>query len=281
VIGSHPARVSVVIPVFNGLRFLPQAVSSVENQTYAPIQLVLVDGGSTDGSREWIDSYAAGHVVDVEALPHGTPAAVTWTRACELATGEFVTLLCQDDLLYPTGIEQQVEVLQKFPEASMVAARRDLVDASGRILKHNYGAPGIEPGVHSGAELLRIAHKRAVNIFGEPLAVMFRRAELERHLPWVDTHPFMLDLDMYARVLAHSYGCISHDTVGAFRISSSSWSTSLAQEQNRQFALWQESIERQLSGIDTTSRLVAALNRHRQSALRRLAYLWLGLTGRL
>lgn len=278
---SPPSRVSVVIPVYNGLRFLPQAIASVENQTHAPIQMVLVDGGSTDGSREWIRDYAGRCKVDVDFLPPGSSARATWTRASELATGDFVTLLCQDDVLYPNGIACQVEVMQRSPQASMVSARRDLIDAAGRVLRHNYGAPGIDTGTYPGAELLALAYKRAGNIFGEPLAVMFRRTALEQHLPWVDTHPFMLDLDMYARVLQHSFGAISHETVGAFRISSSSWSTSLASKQNRQFAKWQRVLSQQLPHLGRSARIEGAINRHRQSALRRLAYTWLGITGRL
>ncbi len=273
--------VSVVIPVFNGGDFLQQAVASVENQTYDNVQLVLVDGGSSDGSREWIERYARESTCVHEFLPLRTPAAATWTRATELADGTYTVLLCQDDVLYSHALESQVTMLDGFPHAAMVSAKRDIIDKKGGVIKRSRGAQGIAPGVHPGTSLIRIAFSRATNVFGEPLAVLFRTEALRQQLPWDDSHPFMLDLDMYRRVLAESFGVVSHDTIGAFRVSASSWSTRLAKEQERQFAVW---LDDAASILDPppSSREHRRARRHlrEQTLIRRGAYAWLDLRHR-
>ncbi len=127
--------VSVVIPIFNGLPYLQQTVDSVLAQTYPDVELVLVDGGSTDGSREWVEAFEHPAVVK-DYLPAGTPAADTWTRASELATGDYVKLLCQDDLIHPDAVALQVADLEAYPTAGMAIAQRDMISASGKVLFH-------------------------------------------------------------------------------------------------------------------------------------------------
>jgi len=281
-VSASTPRVSVVVPVFNGGKFLQQAVASVEQQTHPNVQLVLVDGGSSDGSREWIERYAQNHACRVDYLPAGTPAAATWSRASALSDSPFTTLLCQDDVLYPHALESQLGMLQDYPHASMVSAKRDIIDSTGRIVKRARGAQGVAPGIHPGQSLIRVAYQRATNIFGEPLAVLFRTEALHQHLPWNDEHPFILDLDMYRRVLAHSAGVVSHTTVGAFRVSTSSWSTRLAKSQEQQFGAWLGAAASTLDPAPTSQEeRRSQFHLREQSLLRRGAYTWLGIRSRI
>jgi glycosyltransferase involved in cell wall biosynthesis len=121
--------VSVVVPVFNGMPYLQAAYESIVNQTYQNIEIVFVDGGSSDASLEWL------HDLDdprasVAYLDKGTPAAGTWTAATAAARGDFIKLLCQDDLLYPRAVEAQVNDLTVNPGASVAVAQRDIISAS-------------------------------------------------------------------------------------------------------------------------------------------------------
>ena len=272
----------MVIPVFNAGPYLARAVESVATQTHPNVHLVLVDGGSSDGSAQWIEQYARQNPCVTDFLPQGTPAARTWTRASELAEGQYVTLLCQDDVLYPHALESQVAAIHDFPQAAMVSAKRDIIDSSGRILKHSRGAQGIAPGIHPGQSLIRVAFQRATNVFGEPLSVLFRKDALLAHLPWDDTHPFMLDLDMYRRVLNGSYGVVSHDTVGAFRVSASSWSTRLAKSQEQQFRSWLDATAMTMNPPPTRQETrQSRFHLREQSLLRRGAYSWLRIRSRI
>ena len=77
--------VSVVIPIFNGMHHLDEALESVIAQTHTDLEIVLVDGGSTDGSREWMHGVKDPRVRVFE-MPAGTTAAGNWTAASSAAS---------------------------------------------------------------------------------------------------------------------------------------------------------------------------------------------------
>jgi glycosyltransferase involved in cell wall biosynthesis len=272
--------VSVVMPIFNGLPYLIESVASVTNQGYPSIELVLVDGGSIDGSREWVEAFEHPRVVK-DYLPQGTPAAGTWTRASELASGEFVKLLCQDDLIYPDALAKQVADLQANPSAGMAIVQRDMVSASCRVLFHGRGCAGLPGGLVDGVHSLEIGARQGANIFGEPLAVLFRRDAMQAALPWDDKHPFLLDMFFYAKVLRRHDLVVRKESLGAFRISTSSWSTRLAGKQREQFRAWQEHVERDIAPQPWFRIAQARINNEKTTWLRRAAYAWLRRRGDL
>jgi glycosyltransferase involved in cell wall biosynthesis len=272
-------RVSVVIPVFNGLPYLLETISSVEAQTHPDVELVLVDGGSTDGSRELIESYQRDNLVK-DYLPIGTPAAANWTRASELATGDYVKLLCQDDLITPTALSDQCADLDAHPSAGMAIAQRDIISASGSLVYANRGCAGLPAGLVSGTRSLETASRKGANIFGEPLAVLFRREAMVAALPWDDSQPFLLDMFFYAKILRNHDVVVRKQSVGAFRISTSSWSTRLASKQRSQFRAWQQHVE-ELIPQPWYRIAEARINNEKTAALRRLAYAWLKAKGDL
>ena len=112
--------VSVVMPVFNGERFLESAVASVLAQEYEPLELVAVNDGSTDGSGAILDRLAAMdrrvRVVTQENRGH----AGAMNAALEHARGEFVAVLDCDDEALPGRLDAQVAALQADPSLAAV-----------------------------------------------------------------------------------------------------------------------------------------------------------------
>lgn len=276
---SAGAHVSIVVPVFNGMAHLPEALDSMLGQTHPDLDVMLVDGGSTDGSREWIADVGDPRVRSL-TMPHGTTAADNWTAASRAASGDFVKLLCQDDILYPHAVAAQVADLEMHPTALFAVAQRDVVDANGGMLYRRRGCAGLTSGLMDGHDALRASYLHGTNVFGEPLAVLFRRPALDAVLSWNDERPFLLDLELYTRVLQMGPIAVRRESIGAFRVSSSSWSTRLVKEQNEQLQHWQQELEPVLtpapSGVE---RARAHLERHRQAALRRAAYRVLKMRG--
>ena len=277
--GESPL-VSVVIPVFNGLPYLVDTLESVMEQTYPNIEIVVVDGGSDAPTLDFVRSLQSS-ISRVDFLPQGTPVAVTWSRSCELAQGEFIKLLCQDDVLYPSAIQSQVDFLVTQEEAGLVFSKRDIIDADGSVVaKGRGGIPG-PSRVLDGREALRYGYLAGANVYGEPEAVMFRRSALLDQLPWNSSIPYLIDMEMYARVmLARKVGYLD-ETVGAFRISSQSWSTRLTAEQTLQFQQWQEWVSDSLGDVTAAERRRARFNATRVSWTRTAAYAWLRMRGRL
>jgi glycosyltransferase involved in cell wall biosynthesis len=107
-----PPLVSCIVPVFNGERYLQQALDSVLEQTYTPLELIVSDDGSTDGTRAVVDAY--GDSVRYLHQPNGGHAAAR-NLGLSIAQGEFVAFLDADDLWHPEKIERQVARLRGRP----------------------------------------------------------------------------------------------------------------------------------------------------------------------
>lgn len=271
---------TVSIPVFNGLPYLIETLESVQRQTYSNLEIVVVDGGSDKSTMDYLESVRES-VARIEYLPRGTPVEKTWTRSCELANGEFIKLMCQDDVLYPSAIQAQVDFLSREQDVGLVFSKRDIINADGRrVAKGRGGIPG-GTRVLPGREALRFGYLAGANVYGEPEAVLFRRSALIQQLPWDASIPYLIDMEMYARVMmAGSVGFLN-ETVGAFRISSQSWSTRLTAEQTEQFRQWQEWVGTQLGDVTPLERQRAKWNARRVSWMRSAAYAWLRLSGGL
>jgi glycosyltransferase involved in cell wall biosynthesis len=269
--------VSVVIPVFNGMAYVQETVASVLSQTYPHVELVVVDGGSTDGSVDWVKQLPESVIKDF--LPAGSGAAANWTRCCQLAHGRFVKLLCQDDVIYPTAIADQVSDFMNYPNAKIAFAQRDIIGPVGQILSRSRGCQGMPNGLIDGKEALLIGYRSGTNVYGEPEAVMFDQEAMSTELPWDDTHPFLLDMFFYSKILRNHPAVVRREAIGAFRISSSSWSTRLVVEQRKQFRAWQKQAAMYSGNARTQDHILAFFNNEKTTLLRRAAYLWLTLKG--
>lgn len=250
--------------------YLSALIHSLKRQTYKNTEILAAVTPADDGCEAKLED--AG--IKVVETPTGTTAAQNWTIATELASGEFTKLICQDDVLYPTAIEQQVSDLLNNPTAVMAIAKRDIVDSKGNKLFTGRGLSGLHGQIAPGGEVLRRSYLHGGNIFGEPLAVLFRTEVLKEAMPWRDDNPLMLDLNTYTTIAPKGDIALRHESVGAFRVSSTSWSTKISKSQLQQTRTWQREYEstHETSGRE---RLQALIGRHIQTSTRRAAYAYL------
>jgi len=111
--------VTTIIPVFNRPVMLREAVASVLAQTYRPIEVIIVDDGSTDDTRRVAGDLAREHAeIRVIHQTNGGPG-VAREAGRQAATGEFIQLLDSDDLLEPRKFELQVRALEEHPECGI------------------------------------------------------------------------------------------------------------------------------------------------------------------
>jgi glycosyltransferase involved in cell wall biosynthesis len=128
-----PGLVSTIIPVYNRARMVEEATRSVLAQTYRPIEILIVDDGSTDETPRVIATLAARHEeIRVLTRPNGGPGAARETGRLEMR-GEFVQLLDSDDLIDTTKFELQVSALRQHPECGVAYCKARLVLQDGSV----------------------------------------------------------------------------------------------------------------------------------------------------
>ncbi len=125
-------RVTVVTLSFNQHPFLDRALRSVLEQDY-PVEYIVVDPGSTDGSRELIERYR-GRLARVVLEPDEGPADGL-NKAFKLATGDVFVCVNADDALLPGAVTSAVAALERHPGAAVVYADGYIVDGSGRPIR--------------------------------------------------------------------------------------------------------------------------------------------------
>ncbi|MCX7670338.1 MAG: glycosyltransferase family 2 protein [Anaerolineae bacterium] len=111
-------HISVIIPVYNGERFLAEAIRSVLDQTLPPDEIIVVDDGSTDGSAQVVERLRlhAPIPISYHYQSNRGPSAAR-NRGLELARGEFIAFLDADDLWPPGKLALQWAQLNPFPKA--------------------------------------------------------------------------------------------------------------------------------------------------------------------
>lgn len=112
--------VSTIIPVYNRPQVLQEAVQSVLNQTYRPIEIIIVDDGSTDETLQITDKLAVDHpeIIKVLHIPNSGPGMAREAGRL-IAKGEFIQYLDSDDLLLHNKFTYQVSKLKKNPECDV------------------------------------------------------------------------------------------------------------------------------------------------------------------
>lgn len=141
-----PGLVSTIIPVYNRPTQLREAVASVLAQDYCPIEVIIVDDGSTDGLTFQIaQELAAAHpgVVRAATQANGGPG-VAREHGRQLAQGEFIQYLDSDDILLPGKFSAQVAALRAKPEADVAYGITHFRDHTGRLHPGAHKDTGVE-----------------------------------------------------------------------------------------------------------------------------------------
>ena len=122
--------VSVIVPIYNTEKFLPQCLDSICGQTYKNLEIILIDDGCTDGSPQIIDSYAAidSRIKPIHKKNGGYGAGCN--RGIEEATGRWISIIEPDDYIDSTMYEELLKFAASFDEEIDIvkAAWTDLRD---------------------------------------------------------------------------------------------------------------------------------------------------------
>ncbi|WP_442483191.1 glycosyltransferase family 2 protein [Aeoliella sp. SH292] len=127
-------RISVLMSVYNGERYLRPAMDSLVAQTFADFELIVVDDGSTDASPQTLDEYAAAdaRIRVVHQANRGLTRSLN--HALSLATGEYIARMDADDICFPERFARQVAYMDLHPEVLCLGTGYEAIDAEGNSL---------------------------------------------------------------------------------------------------------------------------------------------------
>lgn len=161
-------KVSVIIPVYNCELYIAQAIESVLNQTYTDYEIIVIDDGSTDNTRQVLEPY----LTKIRYFyQENQGLSATRNQGIKMATGELIALLDADDLFLPYKLQEQVAIFDAQSTIGLVQSGWRVVNEKGEKIQD------VEPW-HKSPELDLVSWLKwkATN----PSGMMFRKQWLER-----------------------------------------------------------------------------------------------------
>ncbi len=179
-------RVTIVTPSYNQAPYLEATIQSVLNQEYAPIEYIIMDGGSTDGSVDLIRKYEKRISAWISEPDRGQTDAIN--KGFARANGEILAWINSDDILLPNAVAEAVDYLRSNPGVGMVYGDAHYIDAEGRVI-------GRFPAAQT--DLLRL---RRGYVHIPQQASFFRKAIWEEVGPLDPDFYFAMDYDLWVRI---------------------------------------------------------------------------------
>src|SRR6266852_4231166 len=132
---NSPPTVSVVMSVYNGEAFLPEAVESILAQTFREFEFLVIDDGSKDGTAEILGGYAS-RDRRVRVVRHENKGRVTSLNVgIGLATGKYIARMDADDVAMPYRLAEQIEFMERHPEVGLLGGAVELISVTGQVVK--------------------------------------------------------------------------------------------------------------------------------------------------
>jgi glycosyltransferase involved in cell wall biosynthesis len=225
--------VSIVVPAYNNADYIERTMNSILAQSHSDLEIIVADHSSTDNTWELLQQYAGDPRVTLLQTEAGGGALANWNRVSKAAHGDYLKLVCGDDLVHTDIVAAQLAALEATPSATFAASPRDIIDANDQPIVKNRGLAGLH-GTVPGEQAVRRTVVSGTNIFGEPACVMMKRDVLERVGWWDSAYPYLIDEATYVRVLLEGDLVVVDRPLAGFRVSDSQWSVRLANYQSDQ-----------------------------------------------
>lgn len=221
--------VTVVIPVYNGGKYIAAAIESVLGQSYKNLEVIVIDNCSDDDTVDIVTAIQDSRLTLVKN-ERNVGLAGNWQKAVSMGSGLFFKMLPADDLLYEECIKKQVAAFAEdvSGKISMVASFRHVIDDNGEvIMTRPFKMNG---GFYNRNDVIRLCVRSATNVLGEPGAILVRRDAMHG-VKMLYENLYMIDIDMWLQVLLRGDVRFIEDVLSAFRVSFSSQSVAMSKEQ--------------------------------------------------
>jgi glycosyltransferase involved in cell wall biosynthesis len=135
---STSPLISVIIPAFNAELYIQEALESVCSQTYLNLEIIIIDDGSSDRTREIIEQFQDTRILLISRENRGLIA--TLNEAIEISRGDYIARMDADDICLGTRLDRQVQYLRKHHNIGLLFTGIEYVDENGRELRKKVSA---------------------------------------------------------------------------------------------------------------------------------------------
>ena len=158
---SNVPSITVLMPVYNGSRYLAAAIDSILSQTYTDFEFLIIDDASGDGSCNIIKSYNDTRIrLIVNKKNLGQTRSLN--KGIQLAKGEFIARIDQDDISFNNRLELQISFMKDNPSIILLGTAFQTIDEHGTLLTHYYPPTTHKEIINSFTSYCPIAHSSVI-----------------------------------------------------------------------------------------------------------------------
>lgn len=205
---------SVCIPAYNNAAYIKETIDSILNQTYPNFELVICDDNSKDDTAKVIENIKDSRIKFYKNEKN-LGMSGNWNNCLRKCQGEFIKLVCADDMLAKDCLEKEVRALIGHPTAVLAESDTQLVDLKGR--QKGFYKRYRTSGLTDGRKIAR-AGFFVKNYFGPPLANTFRRSVIEKTGGFDPWYTYILDYDFWVQAACLGDVYIIHEPLNYFRV---------------------------------------------------------------
>ena len=213
--------VSLCIPAYQAERHLRETLAAAFAQTCQDMEILVLDNNTTDGTRRILDE-ALREKRDPRLRVVRNDRTLSmpdnWNRVVELCRAPLIKLLCADDLIDETCVQDQADILTNNPDVALVACKVDLLDDAGHPLRRSTGLRRLT-GRHDGRTVVRHVVRSGGNPIGPSAAVTFRRKDFTAVGGFKGDLLYPMELELWTRLLQRGDFVGLASPMAAFRIS--------------------------------------------------------------
>lgn len=191
---ARETLISVIMSVYNGEKYLKEAIGSILNQTYTNFEFIIIDDCSSDSSISIIQSYNDPRIVLIQNKEN-LGLTKSLNEGLRQAKGEYIARMDADDCMMPNRLEKQLDFLHKNTSVIVVGSSAFIIDENGVQI-------GIKKTITDHSQLR--FHMLFKNQILHP-TTMFRKDEIIKLGAYNEQYRFAQDYDLWSRILEKEY----------------------------------------------------------------------------